>query len=145
MSLRILRIAGFLLLLVTLGFSACTTVPKLPPNTPLTVEGYKKALEDRLGPIWTRELTENASAAEIGTVKVTFQVPAAGGRVTNLKVVSNTAGKADEWIAVYAVGRLRAPPTPEEILRSVHKDHLDFDESFTVFQNPVPSPTPAKR
>jgi hypothetical protein len=140
--MRVVRLA---LLLCGFSLAGCQTrPPHLPENTPPTVAGYKKAVEDRLGPLWYREVNRNINAAQVGVVKLTFLVPAEGGRVTNLKVLSNTGGKADEQFAVTAVNRLRVPPIPQVILTAEKTDHLFFEESFTVFADPsTPTPTPA--
>lgn len=137
-----MRFARFVLLLGAAGLLSCETTPRWPEGTPETVENYKKVTEDRLGPLWYHEVNNNLSAAQVGVVKLTFQIPAAGGQVTNLKVVSNTGGALDESFAVTAVNRLRAPPIPLSLLQSKHEDHLNFEESFTVFADPTESPTP---
>lgn len=138
-----MRWASFALLLVALGFSACNTVPKLPPNPPLTVAGYKSAMEDRLGPIWYRAVRADHRVT-VGTVKLIFDFPATGGRVQNIKVISNTGGSVDEMVARLAVDRLRVPALPAELLQALGKDHLACEESFTIFQNPDSSPPPKR-
>ncbi len=142
-----MRIALGLLCLIVLGLSSCRTVPEAPENIPPTAEGYKQVFEDKiLGPIWYRLVKQNESLANVGTVKLTFEIPAAGGRVRNLKIISNTGGKTDERIAREAVERLRAPTIPGAILQRTHDDHIVFEESFTIYQNPVsPAPSPKKR
>ncbi len=100
----------------------------MPANIPPTIDGYKKVVEDQLGPVWYREVAANPGTTT-GTVKLTFELPAAGGRARNLKTVSNDSGVADERIARAAVGRLRVPPIPAAILKAARKDYLAFDES----------------
>ncbi len=122
-------------------FSSCRAVPQVPTNVPVTLDGYKKAVEDQLGPIWYRLVGEKeANLAAIGTVKLIFEIPVAGGRVRNVQVTSNTGGKGDERIALDAVKQLRAPPIPAALLQAQLADHISFDESFTIFENPSPSP-----
>jgi hypothetical protein len=108
---------------------------------------YKKTVEDELGPIWYRLTESNIAFLQLGTVTTTFEIPAAGGRVRNLRITSNTAGRMDELIARRAIGQLRAPPVPSEILAQLHQDYFVLEESFTIFgnRNPTPSPTPLKK
>jgi hypothetical protein len=136
------RPVRFILLVTALFLASCRSTPEWPKTTPATGANYKKVVEDRLGPLWCHEVKNNLSAAQVGVVKLTFEIPAAGGHVTNLKVVSNTGGKIDEHIAVTAVNRLRAPPIPQAILESEKSDYLKFEESFTIFEDSSPTPTP---
>jgi hypothetical protein len=75
---RAMRFARNLLLLLALGFSSCRTLPEMPANIPPTADGYKKVMEDQLGPIWYRLVEDNLNEVSVGTVKLTFEVP--GGR-----------------------------------------------------------------
>jgi hypothetical protein len=68
-------------------------------------------------------------------VAITFEIPATGGRVRNVKVISNTGGKFDEMVALKAIEQLRAPPVPPEILRQLDQNYLMFDEQFTIVQD----------
>jgi hypothetical protein len=131
-----MRPARFLPFLLTLGLLSCqTAAPPYPPNAPATLDGYKKVVEDRLGPIWHQAIAADP-AVTLGTVKVTFEIPAAGGRPRNLKTVSNTAGPVDERIARHAIEDLRVPPIPRAVLEKLQAgEPLVLDESFTVFQN----------
>jgi hypothetical protein len=61
---------------------------------------------------------------------------AAGGKVRKVKLVSNTGNAADVSIAFRAIDQLRAPPIPPEVLAELDQDHLDAEESFTIFANP---------
>lgn len=140
-----MRFAQFVLLLGALGLAACQTAPpQLPKNTPLTADGYKKAVEDILGPIWSKAVAPDPDVT-VGVVNLTFEIPAAGGAVRNLQTVSNTAGVVDGRIARIAVRQLRVPPIPEAILASEKADRLKFEEFFTVFDDSSPTPAPAAR
>ena len=132
------RIAVFLLIV---SFASCSSIPSLPKNTPPTLAGYSKVVEDRLGPIWTRLMNARVREVQAGTVKVTFEVPAAGGHPRNYRVISNTASKMNETIARAAVAQLMAPAVPEELLKEINsRDVLTMEESFTTYQDPEPTP-----
>lgn len=139
-----MRLAVFLPLLLAAALSSCSTAPKAPAEIPRTVEAYTKVVEDRLGPIWYRTVGGDSSAT-IGTVKFNFDIPAAGGRAQNIKTVSNDASQANARIALHAIERLRAPAIPAAILKAEHSDKVHFEESFTIFLNPLAAPTPASK
>lgn len=88
-----------------LCLSSCRTAPTKPeaPEKPTkhsaAVARYMKSMEDRLGPIWYKLTKVHEDEIQLGTVETTFEIPAAGGPVRNVKVVSNTGGRMDELIA----------------------------------------------
>ncbi len=130
-------------LFLGLVLSSSRSVSEIPLNIPPTLEGYIKVTEDKfLGPIWYR-LVAAEPRMTLGTVKLTFAVPAAGGRVEKIKVTFNNAGSVDQEVALKAVRRLRAPPVPAGLLRPPEVS-VPFEESFTVFQNPAPGALPAR-
>lgn len=138
----------FIVLLLTVSLVACTSIPPLPKNTPLTKAGYSKVLEDRLGSIWYQLMRANARDVRLrfGTVEVTFEIPEAGGHPRNYRVTSNTAGALNEEIARQAVARLMAPPPPPAVLQaSKSKDVFIMEESFTTFGDGELTPAPTKR
>jgi hypothetical protein len=147
-------VSRFLLLILALVICSCRTapetaiVPKSPANIPPTVEGYKKVVEDQLGPLWYRLVKANEDYLSVGTVDTRCEIPAAGGRVRNLKIISNTGGWMDERIVRSAIEKLRALPIPPKVFQRLHQDHLVLEESFTIFAKeppPAPSPTTQKK
>jgi hypothetical protein len=65
------------------------TAAKSTENSP-TVAAYRKAMEDRLGPIWYQLVRIHENELSVGRVSTTFEIPAAGGRPRHVEVVSNT-------------------------------------------------------
>jgi hypothetical protein len=139
-----------LIILLGVCFSSCQTAPSTAKasNRPEKVfpaqERYEKLVEDQLGPIWYRLVEVHEDSLQLGTIKTTFEIPACGGRVRNLRVTSNTGGRMGELVARAAIDQLRAPPVPPEILAKLHQNYMLMEESFTVFPN-EPSPTPARK
>lgn len=133
----------FIPFLLAVCFTSCSTVPELSKNTPPTLAGYQKAVEDRLGEIWLRGVSADPDIT-LGTVKFIFKIPATGGSVVDLQLVSNTAGVVDARIARVALHALRLPPIPSAIPEGEHATYLSMDESFTVFED-RPQPSPRKR
>lgn len=97
---------------------------------------YYKNMEDRLGPIWYELTKIHEDELHLGTVSTTFEIPVAGGKVRNVKVVSNTGGRMNLLIALRAIDQLRAPPVPAVVLSELRADHIVAEESFTIFANP---------
>jgi hypothetical protein len=95
---------------------------------------YYKQMEDRLGTIWYRLVEIHMRELDVGTVATTFEIPAAGGKVRNVKVTSNTAGQLAGSIAVQALTHLQAPPIPREVLAELDKDYLLAGEEFTTYE-----------
>ena len=97
---------------------------------------YKKPIEDRLGANWYQLINRHPDTVTIGTVKATFRVLAAGGKVRELRIVSNTGSPGDAMVALQAIAQLRPPAVPPPLLAETGRDHIDFDESFTIYANP---------
>ncbi len=128
------------LLVLALSFSSCQTAPQIAatptPEFPALL-AYKKIVEDRLGPLWYARVKANARNVELGTVKVIFEIPAAGGAVRDVRLVSNSGGPLGKAIAEHAIADLRTPPIPKAVLKNLGQgEPLIFDESFAVFANP---------
>ena len=129
--------ARIAVLLLAVSLASCSSIPALPKSTPPTAAGYRKYLENRLGPMWTRLMNDHVREVQVGTVQVTFEIPAAGGHPQNYRVVSNTAAKGNEAVARAAIDRLKAPPVPEAVLKETkNSQFFRMEESFTTYQDP---------
>jgi hypothetical protein len=96
---------------------------------------YVKKMEDRLGAYWYALDKIHLDDLSLGTVTTTFKIPAAGGKVRNVKVTSNTGGRFDALVALRAIDEFRASPIPPDVLAEVHQDYILVEESFTIFAN----------
>jgi hypothetical protein len=135
---RIVLVVGAALIsLVCL--SACQTARPKPQaavkatKTSPAAAPYIKSMEDRLGQVWYQLVRIHETDLYLGRVDTTFEIPAAGGKVRNVKVISNTGGRMDPLIALRAIEQLRAPPIPPQVLAELHQDYIEVEESFTVF------------
>src|SRR4051794_35219234 len=149
---RVIAFVGRIVVPVALFVSSSVAVPpkaetlKKPAKSSPAAERYKKAVEDKLGPLWYRLAKANEGYLRVGTVDTTFQIPVAGGKAQNLRVTSNTGGGMDVRIGRIAIGQLRAPPVPPEIAAQLSEGHFFVEESFTIYEAyPSPSPTPSKK
>ena len=128
-----------LVVLIGFCFFSCRTAPSggnasnLSAKASPAQERYKKTVEDQLGRIWYRLTKIHEDSLQLGTIDTTFEIPAGGGGIRNLRVTSNTGGRMDELVARRAIDQLRAPPIPPEILAQLDQDYMGFEESFTVF------------
>jgi hypothetical protein len=128
-----------LIILIGVCFSSCRTAlltaktSNLPAKASPAQERYKKTVEDRRGLLWYGLIKVNEDALQFGTIDTTFEIPAGGGQVRNLRVTSNTGGRMAELIARRAIDQLRAPPVPPEILAQLQQDYMVFENSFTLF------------
>lgn len=124
--------AGFPLFVLVFLVTACATQP-LPPVNPPTAAAYKKAVEDRLGPIWYERVRLNENSASLGTVVAKFRIPPAGGRVQKIQIVSNTGNQVDELMVQIALRLLRVPPLPPPLLAKLSEPYFFMEETFTIF------------
>jgi len=127
--------------LVAFLIFSCQTAPKRSARIPSTVKEYTHLVEDQLGPLWYRLIKANEDGVSVGTVKTTFEISAAGGRIRNLKIISNTGGGVSERIAREAIDQLRAPSIPPQLLRQLHQNYIVFEESFTIYEERTPKPS----
>jgi len=124
--------------------ACCSTAPtktelpsaEQPPGRSGALQRYKKNVEDQLGPIWYRLTRANEDQLSPGTVKATFQIPAGGGKPQDVRVMSRLDNRVAQLIAQQAIEQLRLPPIPAAVLTEIHSDHLNLEESFTVFPAP---------
>ncbi len=93
-------------------------------------------MEDRLGTYWYALDKIHLAELHVGTVTTTFEIPAAGGKVRNVKVTSNTGGRFDALVALRAIDQFRAPPIPPDVLAEAHQDYVVVEELFTIFAKP---------
>jgi hypothetical protein len=126
------------------AFASCATNPNFPADLPPTKASYKKVIEDQVGRNWYDIIgREPKELLEIGTVSVTFAVAATGGRPVIARVTLTKPNLIlDRKIAITAVNRLRLPPIPEPLLRTLPERKFVMQETFTVFDQP-PSSSPA--
>ena len=97
------------------------------------VKRYVESIENQLGPIWYGLVQRYEYRLYIGTVTMTFEIPAEGGKPQNIRVKSYTFSGWDIVIARSAIELLRAPPIPKAVLAEIKGDTLQFEESFTIY------------
>lgn len=97
---------------------------KSAPKTPLGV--YQKQVTDAIGSRWYAYIRAKADLFTVGTLRMNFRI-LANGRVTGLKVLSNTSNEAFASVCRQAVLESKFPPIPEAVRRQIHQDFIDWD------------------
>jgi outer membrane biosynthesis protein TonB len=95
---------------------------------------YQKQLYDAVGARWYQHTAEKGDLISIGTTRLTFSVDRSG-RVTNLKVVENTANEAFAIVCLQSVQELKLPPIPEDVARTLPSEGLQQELTFILYAN----------
>jgi TonB family protein len=74
---------------------------------------FVKGFGDRVGRIWYAKLEANKDRIVPGTVCVRFSI-SRGGKLMNLRILSNTSNQLAAQLAVDAIRRAKIPPMPSE-------------------------------
>lgn len=106
---------------------------KRRPKTPL--EAYQKQVTDAIGNRWYASTRNKADMITVGKLTMKFRI-LANGRVTALKVLSNTSNEVFAQVCVAAVLESKFPPIPEAVRRQTHEDFIDWDGvNFIMYPN----------
>jgi hypothetical protein len=112
---------------------AANAKPGSTPKTPLGI--YQKQVTDQIGARWYSCLKSQMDSISVGKVTITFRI-LASGRVTKLRVISNTSNDTLAALSVRAILESRFPPIPEAVRRQTHEDFMDWDGvSFMIYPN----------
>ena len=97
---------------------------KIAPTTPLGI--YQKQVTDAIGSRWYTYTKAKAEMLATGKVELKFRI-LANGRITGLKLLSNTSNEAFANLCMQAVIESRFPPIPEAVRRQLGHDFLDWE------------------
>ena len=87
-----------------------------------------------MGARWYKYTEQKRDLISIGTVQLSFSIDRAG-RVTNLKVVSNTANEAFASVCLQSIQELNLPPIPEDIASTLPPEGLQQELTFLMYAN----------
>lgn len=129
----------------TPGFQPQTRVTRLKGNisnrgkasveaagTPLG--RYKKTISDAIGSRWYYYVNNQIGLLNIGTVSVRFVVMP-DGKVTGIKVLSNSSNESFASVSVNSIVEAEIPPIPEEVAKLLENSRIEIDYSFTILSN----------
>lgn len=95
---------------------------------------YQKQMYDAVGARWYQHTAEKRDLISIGTTRLTFSIDRSG-RVTNLKVVENTANEAFAIVCLQSVQELKLPPIPEDVASTLPSEGLQQELTFILYAN----------
>jgi outer membrane biosynthesis protein TonB len=98
--------------------------------TPAAMQ-FEKRLYDQIGSVWYRYMQANSEKIPMGTAQIAMTI-SANGKITKLKVQSNTSNRLFATICVKAVREAKLPPFPPELLTY---GKFENTISFKVFPN----------
>jgi outer membrane biosynthesis protein TonB len=95
---------------------------------------YQKMLYDMVGSRWYQHTHERQDLISIGTTRLTFTIDR-GGRVSNLKIIENTANETFANICLQSVQELKLPPIPEDVAGTLPSEGLQQELTFILYAN----------
>jgi outer membrane biosynthesis protein TonB len=95
---------------------------------------YQKLMYDAVGARWYQHTAERRDLISIGTTRLTFSIDRSG-RVTNLRVVENTANEAFAIVCLQSVQELKLPPIPEDVASTLPSEGLQQELTFILYAN----------
>jgi TonB family protein len=95
---------------------------------------YQKQMYDAVGARWYQHMEQRRDLVSIGTARLTFSIDRSG-RVTNLKVLENTANEAFASVCLQAVQELKLPPIPDDVASTLPSEGLQAELTFISYAN----------
>jgi outer membrane biosynthesis protein TonB len=95
---------------------------------------YQKMMYDAVGARWYQHTHERQDLISIGTTRLTFTIDRSG-RVSNLKVLENTANEAFAIVCLQSVQELKLPPIPEDVASTLPSEGLQQELTFILYAN----------
>jgi TonB family protein len=116
------------LLLVSVS---CDAMPQVDSTPALRL--YAADFRQRMNSMWLRVASAHANDLVPGTAKVSFHI-LPDGRVTNLRLTSNTGNAALAEVALESVRKTRLGPLPSSLLPKLPHGYLPVDDiSFKTY------------
>jgi outer membrane biosynthesis protein TonB len=95
---------------------------------------YQKMMYDAVGARWYQHTHERQDLITIGTTRLTFTINR-NGKVSNLKVIENTANETFANICLQSVQELKLPPIPEDVAGTLPSEGLQQELTFILYAN----------
>jgi outer membrane biosynthesis protein TonB len=95
---------------------------------------YQKQMYDAVGARWYQHTAERRDLISIGTTRLTFSIDRSG-RITNLKVIENTANEAFAIVCLQSVQELKLPPIPADVASTLPPEGLQQELTFILYAN----------
>ena len=95
---------------------------------------YQKQMYDAVGARWYQHMEQRRDLVSIGTARLTFSIDRSG-RVTNLRVLENTANEAFASVCLQSVQELKLPPIPDDVADTLPSEGLQAELTFISYAN----------
>ena len=95
---------------------------------------YQKMMYDAVGARWYRHTADKHDLISIGTTRLTFSIDRSG-KISNLRIVENTANEAFANVCLQSVQELKLPPIPEDIAATLPSEGLQQELTFILYAN----------
>jgi outer membrane biosynthesis protein TonB len=95
---------------------------------------YQKQMYDAVGARWYQHMEQRRDLVSIGTARLSFSIDRSG-RVTNLKIVENTANEAFASVCLQSIQELKLPPIPEDVADTLPSEGLQAELTFISYAN----------
>ena len=100
--------------------------PQRPQRPSASMHPFTKQLYDQIGSAWYHSTEANKDMIAVGTVRIGVTL-SPDGKITQLRVLSNTSNALLERISLEAIRQARIPPVPPELLTDgKFQDELSF-------------------
>jgi TonB family protein len=95
---------------------------------------YQKQMYDAVGARWYQYMERRRDVIGIGTARLSFSIDRSG-RVTNLRVLENSANEAFAGVCLQSVQELKLPPIPEDVASTLPAEGLQAELTFISYAN----------
>ena len=95
---------------------------------------YKKMLSDAIGSRWYFYVNNEIALLAVGTTTIRFTVTASG-RVTGLRVLSNTSNESFASISIRSILDAEIPPIPPDVAEHLESHRIEVDYTFSILSN----------
>jgi TonB family protein len=89
---------------------------------------------DAVGARWYQYMERRRDVIGIGTARLSFSIDRSG-RVTNLRVIENSANEAFAGVCLQSVQELKLPPIPEDVASTLPAEGLQAELTFISYAN----------
>jgi TonB family protein len=95
---------------------------------------YQKTISDAIGSRWYYYMKSKIDLVSVGTAVISAEVDESG-RVTNLRVVSNSANESFANICLQSFQEAKIAPIPPELIPTLPDGRLQLEFTFTTYAN----------
>jgi outer membrane biosynthesis protein TonB len=95
---------------------------------------YQKQLYDAVGARWYQHMERRRDVIGIGTLRLSFTIDRSG-RVSDLKLLENTANEAFASVCLQSIQEVKLPPIPDDVAASLPPEGLQQVLTFISYAN----------